>query len=70
MKFNTFYVESINLLFVIIKKESKTAYFDEKGYPQYKREKNDLKTVPYNPLILLDWEGHANLEFTGKEMIF
>ena len=46
------------------KKESKTAYFDEKGYPQYKREKNDLKTVPYNPLILLDWEGHANLEFT------
>ena len=45
-------------------RESTTAYFDEKGFPKYKRDKSDLNIVPYNELISLDWDGHANLEFT------
>jgi len=45
-------------------RESTTAFFDKRGFPKYKRDKEDLKIVPYNPLICLDWEGHANLEFT------
>ena len=45
--------------------ESDTAFFDSSGFPKYKRAKGDLKIVPYNPLICLDWDGHANTEFTG-----
>jgi len=33
---------------------------DEKGYPKYKRGPNDLRIVPYNIEIVLDWDGHAN----------
>ena len=38
--------------------------FDEKGYPIYARpSSNDLRVVPHNREILLDWQGHANVEF-------
>ena len=47
-------------------KQSNTAYFDGKGFPKYKRNQSDLKIVPYNKLISLDWGGHANCEFTEK----
>ena len=38
--------------------------FDEKGYPIYARPcATDLRVVPHNREILLDWQGHANVEF-------
>ena len=41
--------------------------FDEKGYPKYVRKTDkDLKVVPHNKDMLLDWEGHINVEFCGK----
>ena len=41
--------------------------FDEKGYPKYIRKtEKDLKVVPHNKEMLLDWEGHINVEFCGK----
>ena len=40
--------------------------FDNKGYPVYARSRNeDLRVVPHNRLILLDWDGHANVEYSG-----
>jgi hypothetical protein len=42
-------------------------HFDIKGHPVYKRNsRDDFKTVPYNREILLDWEGHANVEFSNS----
>jgi len=42
-------------------------FFDSKGFPIYRREKEeDLKVVPYNNEILLDWSGHANVEWCGS----
>jgi len=44
-----------------------TNSFDEKGYPVYYRpHEADLKVVPHNKEILLDWKGHINVEFCGK----
>ena len=44
--------------------------FDEKGYPLYKRKKQeDLNVVPYHKAILLDWNGHINCEFCGKAYV-
>lgn len=41
--------------------------FDERGFPEYKRDHEcDLKVVPHIRLILLDWEGHANVEYAGS----
>jgi hypothetical protein len=41
--------------------------FDEKGYPIYCRpDKNDQRVVPHNKDILLDWDGHSNLEFAAS----
>ena len=41
--------------------------FDDKGFPLYKREnESDLKIVPHNRKLLLDWEGHANVEYAGS----
>jgi len=41
--------------------------FDEKGYPVYMRPSiDDQMIVPHNCMILLDWEGHANLEFAAS----
>ena len=46
----------------------------ENGYPQYRRQKNiniskrnelDLRVVSHNREIVMDWYGHANLEFVG-----
>jgi len=40
---------------------------DEHGYPLYKRVNvSDLKVVPHNTNILLDWNGHANVEYSGS----
>ena len=39
--------------------------FFENGYPVYKRpHADDRRVVPHNIKILIDWNGHANLEFT------
>lgn len=44
--------------------------FSEKGFPQYKRTaEKDLKIVPHNKKILMDWNGHANVEFAGSTYI-
>ena len=41
--------------------------FDEKGYPVYIRPTpEDQMVVPHNRYILLDWGGHANLEFAAS----
>jgi hypothetical protein len=40
---------------------------DENGYPTYRRRATrDLKVVPHNRDILLDWDGHINVEYAGK----
>jgi hypothetical protein len=42
-------------------------HFDERGLPVYKRGSClDLKTVPYNPQILSDWDGHSNVEYSNN----
>ena len=39
--------------------------FDEHGFPRYARPREcDLKIVPHNRQILLDWDGHSNVEYT------
>ena len=46
---------------------NKTNSFDKRGYPvYYKPNKIDLNIVSYNPEILIDWDGHINVEFCGK----
>ena len=41
-------------------------YF-KNGYPVYRRRSDkDRRVVPHNRLILLDWNGHANLEFASS----
>ena len=37
------------------------------GYSHYKHNRiEDLKVVPHNVNILLDWNGHANVEYSGS----
>ena len=44
--------------------------FSDKGYPQYKRTcEKDLRIVPHCQKILMDWNGHANVEFAGTTYI-
>lgn len=44
--------------------------FSEKGFPLYKRNtEKDLYIVPHNRKILMDWNGHANVEFAGSTYI-
>ena len=40
-------------------------YINDKGFPVYRRGPNDTRTVPHNREILLDWWGHACLEYSG-----
>ena len=41
--------------------------FTEDGFPIYaKPEEDDLPVVPHNRDILLDWKGHANVEFAAS----
>lgn len=45
---------------------SDTTTFDHRGFPLYKRPQvADLLVVPHNREILLDWQGHSNVEFCG-----
>ena len=40
--------------------------FDEKGFPNYRRDfECDLRVVSHNKRLLCDWEGHANVEYAG-----
>ena len=40
---------------------------DENGYPTYRRRTvRDLKVVPHNRQIILEWEGHMNVEYAGS----
>ena len=40
---------------------------DENGYPKYRRpNREDLKVVPHNREVLLDWDGHINVEYAGS----
>jgi hypothetical protein len=41
--------------------------FDERGFAVHRRdnEETDLKIVPHNPLILMDWDGHCNVEWAA-----
>ena len=39
---------------------------DENGYPTYRRRtQRDLKVVAHNRELLLDWDGHINVEYAG-----
>jgi hypothetical protein len=39
---------------------------DHNGYPIYRRpNRDDLKVVPHNREVLLDWDGHINVEYAG-----
>ena len=39
---------------------------DDNGYPVYRRRyERDFKVVPHNREILLDWDGHINIEYAG-----
>lgn len=39
--------------------------FDANGYPKYARPREcDLTIVPHNRQILLEWDGHSNVEYT------
>jgi hypothetical protein len=39
---------------------------DKKGFPIYRRdEEGDLKIVAHNPLMLMDWDGHCNVEWAA-----
>ena len=41
-------------------------FLDENGYPTYRRRsQRDLKVVPHNRELLLDWNGHINVEYAG-----
>jgi hypothetical protein len=41
-------------------------FVDENGFPTYRRRtERDLKVVPHNREILLDWNGHINVEYAG-----
>ena len=41
--------------------------FDEKGYPVYYRpNEEDLMVVAHNKELLLDWNGHCNVEYCGR----
>ena len=43
-----------------------TTTLDENGYPIYRRpNRADLKVVPHNREVLLDWDGHINVEYAG-----
>ncbi len=45
-----------------------STYLDERNYPVYRRPlPADLKIVPHNRQILLDWNGHINVEYCGKD---
>jgi hypothetical protein len=44
-----------------------TSSFDTKGYPVYfKPTEQDIRVVPHNRELLLDWNGHINVEYCGK----
>jgi hypothetical protein len=40
---------------------------DDNGYPVYRRSnEKDFMVVPHNRELLLDWDGHINVEFAGS----
>ena len=42
-------------------------YIDENGWVRYRRRKEtDKMIVPYNAKMILDWEGHCNLEYAAS----
>ena len=44
--------------------------FNERGFPEYKRtDPKSLNVVPHHKKILLDWNGHANVEFAGSTFL-
>jgi len=44
--------------------------FDERGYPVYgKKTKDDFRVVPHNREVLVDWDGHINVEFCGRTFV-
>jgi hypothetical protein len=43
-----------------------STYFNDKGYVVYGRGSDDLRVVPHNVEILLDWDGHINVEYASS----
>jgi len=42
-------------------------HFDDKGFPVYRRRKySDTRVIPHNRRMLLDWDGHINVEYSGS----
>ena len=47
--------------------QNKCDSLDERGYPVYYRpNENDLMVVSHNKKVLLDWNGHCNVEYCGR----
>lgn len=45
---------------------TESSTLDGNGYPKYKRPSDrDFKVVPHNRELLIDWEGHINVEYAG-----
>jgi hypothetical protein len=48
-----------------------TTTLDDFGRPLYRRRAaQDAWTVPYNPLLLLEWDGHINFEVAFTVNVF
>ena len=46
--------------------QTESSTLDANGYPKYKRPtERDFNVVPHNRELLLDWEGHINVEYAG-----
>ena len=41
-------------------------YLDDRGFPVYRRTQKDLRVVPHNRLMLLDCDGHVNVEYSAS----
>jgi hypothetical protein len=60
------------------KKHQKSTFIDEDGYPSYRRRDSGLfvnkggvkldnrSVVPYNPYLLMRYQGHVNVEYCNK----
>jgi hypothetical protein len=43
------------------------SHFNERGFPEYRRlDIKDLMVVPHNREISIEWDGHANSDFSAS----
>jgi hypothetical protein len=48
------------------KPQHEATTFDETGFPTYRRDTpEDSNIVPHCPMLLMDWDGHCNVEWAA-----